>query len=400
MPSWWCGSSYVATSLLLAVIIVCTIVLGLVLNRYSKFSKAVEKAVMNNLSRCELQKQSACRLIPQMNFAESNEEVIRRAVGNAASRHSLGLWCADAVARIELLFYKTNGLTTVELPPLAETSAVSFLPGFVSDDGVFPITFLFYKGKKIGYAYAVRVADMSPPQDILIVAFRGTATEQEWRTDFMFGQIDSSLSTAGESTRRMQISDQSEAQEPHMGVDVHEGFLGVYESVSRELDQAVELFVRTAKERADGTQTTVVMCGHSLGGAVASVASLAQFLKQENDSAHPSADKIHCVTFGAPRSMGPLSSDIQALLDKDSSAFWQTRYVNSCDLIPAVPLSVMPNTDNPGRPFVYQHLSTSVRVNTRIEDVYFSRNELSLAYNHLLFQYIHFLHIQLALSSG
>jgi hypothetical protein len=109
------------------------------------------------------------------------------------------------------------------------------------------------------------------------------------------------------------------------GINSHDGFADCAESVAS--------FAQHAGQIADAAGKKLVLCGHSLGGAVASL--LAHML-------HVEQLKVQLYTFGQPKTAVGLAS----LGDK------YIRVVNSGDLIPGLPV---PNCEHSGQQIFLTH---------------------------------------------
>jgi hypothetical protein len=121
---------------------------------------------------------------------------------------------------------------------------------------------------------------------------------------------------------------------------VHAGIFAEYEQFRDSLHKAICSF--------DPKPTSIMITGHSMGGALATLAyhdlSLSGF---------------HCVlyTFGACRVLSPrLRSAIEAL-PSTGPIF---RVENDNDVVPMFPLPVHPNVHEPKRPFLYDHVGQRV----------------------------------------
>jgi triacylglycerol lipase len=97
----------------------------------------------------------------------------------------------------------------------------------------------------------------------------------------------------------------------------HEGFVGAFESVEGDIKAAL------AENRTMGKAEPLILCGHSLGGALATVATRMLAAEGEEISA--------CYTFGSPR----VGDDEFA----DSFKTPVYRVVNRADPVPMVPAS-------------------------------------------------------------
>lgn len=149
----------------------------------------------------------------------------------------------------------------------------------------------------------------SSARDWVIVAFRGT-TPSPLRGLFRESQING---RAGQTTWRAGA----------VSGRVHSGYAEAYARVKSDIEDAV----RREMDATGTAKTKVVICGHSLGGALATLcaASLAKEFK---------ANVIECVTFGQPR-VG--DGDFAASLDAQSLHY--ARVVHGGDLFARVPTS-------------------------------------------------------------
>lgn len=133
--------------------------------------------------------------------------------------------------------------------------------------------------------------------DTLIIAFRGTSSRDDVLTD---------LSITRES---LPLGNVPEEKWPL----VHSGFAKQFFSVNKHLEDPIK--------KSD----SIIFCGHSLGGALATIGSLYYSFQ------YPEKD-IACVTFGSPR-VG--DSDFANYFDERITK--SLRYVNDNDPIPCFP---------------------------------------------------------------
>ena len=150
----------------------------------------------------------------------------------------------------------------------------------------------FHNGLHNGWAYAVE------GKDIIVVAFRGTKSIQDWKTDFNIEM----LNPAGTDRRLL----------------VHRGFQAAFLALSdgqRGLDEKIA----ELKQSTTG-KIPIYFTGHSLGGALAQIAT-AVF----------GSDQIAaCYTFGSPR-VGNAYFDLWV---KPPSY----RVLNYADIVPQIPV--------------------------------------------------------------
>ena len=227
-------------------------------------------------------------------------------------------YCADLVARVSLLFYKKQGLPNLTMPP-----------------DLFVRRQLFFNSEIIGFVAS------SSRSDIVWIAFRGTAVEGEWRQDFNFSQVSLDWNYKNQDKFQLWTGET---------LSCHVGFLNVFDQFKEDLVNAV----------VDLCPGTVVVTGHSLGASLATLASLR--LSQFDFP-------VYNYAFGSPR----ICDSIPPVLN----GYW--RINNTSDVIPHIPLSVMPRVEATSRPYLYQHGGEAVE---------FTENRLSLSNNHLMPVYI------------
>ena len=102
---------------------------------------------------------------------------------------------------------------------------------------------------------------------------------------------------------------------------VHNGFLKQLDSVTNNLERTISEFKR------DEPSGSIILCGHSLGGAIATIAALKYTLKFEIPA--------YCVTFGSPRAGDSTFCELF-----DEKIMLSIRIVNEDDPIPLVPLPI------------------------------------------------------------
>lgn len=131
----------------------------------------------------------------------------------------------------------------------------------------------------------------------LVVAFRGTSSREDVLTDLSISRVELALSGL------------SQPNLPLVHSGFHEQFFSVNDKIEKEIEENEE----------------IIFCGHSLGGALATIGSLYySFLYPDKD--------IACVTFGSPR-VG--DSRFVELFDERIEK--SIRFVNDNDPIPCVP---------------------------------------------------------------
>ena len=119
------------------------------------------------------------------------------------------------------------------------------------------------------------------------------------------------------------------------GAQVHYGFYVVWKAIQKSIVKHIE----------DENPDYIVMGSHSLGAAVATIGGLELVI---NGTVKP--EKLFNYTFAAPRSGNPKYAKVV-----DTKVPNLYRYFNTSDLIPTLPLAVMPNWTNVTPPYEFSH---------------------------------------------
>jgi hypothetical protein len=242
-------------------------------------------------------------------------------IDNITFDKKIALFCADLIARIELLYYDKNGVDELVIPT-----------------GMELLTELHYNGTTIGYVVkqVVEQKNNDLPINTVCVVLRGTATASEWQKDFDYVQTENA------------IGDGSTV------LNCHKGFLDIYSEFKNELHETLE--------KNEIKWDTVLITGHSLGGSLATLITLDLYKKYNTRT----------YVFGSPRVCDIIPEDIRYM--------WRVN--NTSDIVPNIPLPVMPNVKNHENPYRYTHGGTSVE---------FTNNRSSLTNSHLLPVYLSYL---------
>ena len=137
----------------------------------------------------------------------------------------------------------------------------------------------------------------------LSVIFRGTESKRDVLTDLNIIQV------------KMPISNTKEEEYPH----VHWGFYNQFQQLEPQLNKVL------AEYNSSNNEREIVFSGHSLGGALATIAAL-KYAEQ-----YPELE-VNCVTFGSPRVGNPIFAKYFDEYVNDSY-----RFVNDNDPVPCVP---------------------------------------------------------------
>jgi predicted lipase len=142
----------------------------------------------------------------------------------------------------------------------------------------------------------------------LILGFRGTEGVEDWLANVLIWR------------ERLKLKGVTESDSPM----VHAGFYRQFHGLFGRFKKDLEEYFQSGKKR-------VICTGHSLGGALATIASL--YLAFEyKDQYHDL--QFECYTFGAPRISGANFAEKFKNTVKISQ-----RFVNEGDIVPAVPRS-------------------------------------------------------------
>ncbi len=171
----------------------------------------------------------------------------------------------------------------------------------------------------------------SDANQIIWIAFRGTKTSQEWTQDLETNQVPLQAKWMGPGLRTLGQEDAN--------VLVHKGFLDM-----------LQLFLPTITVQlglVDPNQTaTVVIGGHSLGAAVATLCGY-QFVSVYQN-------KLCTYGFASPRvGNGSFAFSVNNL------GYALFRVSNAADIITDLPPAIMFNLTGNGQPYEYAHAGTN-----------------------------------------
>ena len=114
----------------------------------------------------------------------------------------------------------------------------------------------------------------------------------------------------------------------------------------------------------------IMLTGHSLGSGVATVASY-------DIAKHYTNSKVFVYAFASPR-----VGNIKFAKSVNLATYSFYRVVNIADIIPTLPLSVMPNKNDNRNPYIYYHCG---------KEISFDQNWKSLKNNHMIYNYRNFI---------
>ena len=188
--------------------------------------------------------------------------------------------------------------------------------------------------------------------DIAYIAFRGTMETQEWMQNFTYRQTPFPKSNKMKQQHALFLNNSKNSP------NIHSGFLEVYNNFRNNLIDKIKQL----------KPKQVLIGGHSLGGAIATICGLDLKILGYNTIVY---------NFASPR-VG--DDEFCNLINKSNLPLY--RVVNTSDVAPTFPVSVSPNFDDPENPFIYNHCGNAV---------YFTDNWKSLINNHTLGVYVNWL---------
>jgi len=187
--------------------------------------------------------------------------------------------------------------------------------------------------------------------EVLWIGYRGTMNVKEWVQNFQFDQeifTEEDENVTAQTKLKFLRNVQTQP-------NVHSGFLNIYEQFRDSVLQTVKKI----------NPRKIIVCGHSLGGAIATINAL--------DLKNAGYD-VSAYTFASPKIGDESFCDII-----NTSKLKLYRIFNTLDIIPTLPTSVSPNMSNSKQPFFYNDCG---------EPIFFSTNWKSLLNNHVLGVYI------------
>jgi len=234
----------------------------------------------------------------------------------------VALFCVDLISRIIALY----------LPPKLDSFSVhpglTLIKELVYPDGEFPIMGYVAKDKMYGNVW---------------IAFRGSLDKADIREDIIYKQTDLISPFTHDDS-----------------IKCHTGFTNVYKTFRRDMVDAV---------KSVGANK-IIITGHSLGAGLATIASYEFGLRGYD---------VYTYTFASPR-VGNIA--FARAVYMNSKCFY--RIVNISDLVPTLPIAVMPNMRDKNNPFIYKHVGDG-------QVIEFDQNWKSIENNHMIYNYRHFL---------
>jgi len=299
---------FIVTLTILLVLLVAVIIFTIIAVVFIERLKTVALGAFYNTNECKVDP-FKCNYI--------NLEVSEPLVFENSFNNDLAL--LGSQLEMNLTFLKKNG-DDLNLPSFL--TFITYIQGCPTCD--FPNGFKDTDITPLGYVA------LDQNTRTLYMTFRGAETSQDWQFAFNFNETYFKQNlflfppTLGNSS---QVSCSSDTT-------VHSGFYALFNQLREEIIQ----IVLQNKDKID----RIVVYGHSLGAAIASLTGLYLTIQFSNL-------EIFVYTFGKPRvGNEAYSKCVERLLNK---RFW--RIENEEDIIVSLPLSTMPNFQNENLPYLY-----------------------------------------------
>jgi hypothetical protein len=303
--------SYKNATIALATILGATYILLLVftfafimpqLKLGSSMNTAVQHAADND-TLCDT---VPCDFVPDASVQPPSNQEVAAAGGTKQYNVTSSKFAAQAVAVLEDAVLNKNALQ-----PLPNTRVLRVFSGTAQEDKE--------KDKLQNMAWLLQPAASGGKQ--LWLAFRGTQTSEEWKIDWDMEQVP--LFTNKEQA----------------DVLVHRGFLKAIEELMPDIVATLRPLVGADKD------THIFVTGHSLGASLATLCTLLLAMQGFRN--------LHTYIYAPPRSGNDLFVRLVMSLLQSGELKEFHAIANVADLIPQVPLSVMPNVKKPAEPMLY-----------------------------------------------
>jgi len=148
---------------------------------------------------------------------------------------------------------------------------------------------------------------------------------------------------------------------------IHQGFLTLYDKMREKIHLKVSSLMKNYN--FDIKTNYIIISGHSLGGAMSNLCAF-DFISYFYEY------KKFVYTFGSPR-VG--NTNFANYLNKFFPINNMFRITNTADVVTNIPLSTIPNFQNPNEPFYFTHAG---------KGIFFESNWNSLKRSHYMFNYV------------
>lgn len=246
---------------------------------------------------------------------------------------------------------------TVPNPPLNNLCDVmKLLTAFIKESPDIPLKLI----KKFDYINPFGAISsfgaLFKTKNIYWLMFRGTRSVQDMLQDLK--ETQSVLQASSKQQQLLQFGGQTQVDNEvdNEEILVHTGFLEIYNTIRKDIQSAI-----TDVEM-------LIISGHSLGAAVATLAGL-DFAQQ--------GISTFVYSIASPRVGNIAFKD----LVENTRLLHITQLVNTSDIIPTLPLSVTTNFKNPKHPYIYTHVGKLLT---------YDNNRQSILNNHDISNYLSF----------
>jgi hypothetical protein len=162
------------------------------------------------------------------------------------------------------------------------------------------------------------IATVPSDPTVLYVLYRGTLFDYEWKHDFNYIQTVLTVGSVNSTGTKARV---------------HKGFQNMYRKYQPYIVSAIKKY----------EPKVLWVAGHSLGAALTVLTAL---------DVSDLVPTVHAYTFAGPK-VG--NADFVTLFNSLTNVDLQ-QFVNDADVVPWIPLSVMPNAWLPSLPLYYEHI--------------------------------------------
>ena len=238
---------------------------------------------------------------------------------NSSYNVNISKFCIDLISRIIAIYLPPN-IGSLHVHP-----KMTLLETLIYPDKQYPI---------MGYV-------SKDNNNNIWIVFRGSLDKIDITQDFIYKQTNLIVPFSNNSK-----------------IMCHQGFINVYNTFQKQIIDTINKI----------NPNKIIITGHSLGAGIATVAAYHLGLMNKN---------VYVYTFASPR-VGNI--EFANYINKTTQCFY--RIVNLSDLIPTLPISVMPNMTSVNNPFIYMHAGKMID---------FDQNWKSIENNHMIYNYRHYI---------
>jgi hypothetical protein len=326
--------------------IILLIVISIEVKKYRNSKLALKNSISND-NECICTNGGICRL--------------KFKVKLIAPQNQIDLSSID----FEMAYFCSNLIACIEAPWAYN----------IPDKTIFPVPISLTKIKDIYYKNSI-IGFIAADFDTAFVTFKGTTTQDEWKQNFEWALMPfsgfssnssenniglgpttySSLScspcsndsknlqdifpdnsqtiTARQTNFENRRSIQNDDQTFIIRGRVHQGWLEIYKQVEKEIISILNMLPLNVKN--------LVISGHSLGGAISTL------MLADNNVPIRFHENTVTYVFGSPR-VG--NEEFANYLKNENRHLFS--FININDIVPQIPLTVMPNVKEPNKPYLY-----------------------------------------------